>query len=165
VGKPILELSEVVLRGPSPFSEGVREMIAAYVSGLNDCKFCWAVHSATAERMGVTPARIPDPAQQLDASAIDARMIPVLEFARKLTRDPSSLTETDGQSVLAAGWDHVALFHLVCITALLNFMNRFVEGLRIEATDAQTAKAAQQLSQSGYAPLLRTIARSMSPPD
>jgi hypothetical protein len=32
--KPLGELTEVAMRGPSPFTQGQRELIAAYVSGL-----------------------------------------------------------------------------------------------------------------------------------
>ena len=39
-GKPLYELAQVLLRGESPLSEAERELIAAYVSHLNDCMFC-----------------------------------------------------------------------------------------------------------------------------
>ena len=38
--KPLGELTEVAMRGPSPFMQGQRELIAAYVSGLNAYKYC-----------------------------------------------------------------------------------------------------------------------------
>lgn len=47
--RPLLEYHQVLLRGPSPFSEAERELIAAYVSGLNACQHCHGVHTATAE--------------------------------------------------------------------------------------------------------------------
>ena len=56
--KPLLEFHEVLLRGASPFTEGERELIAAYVSGLNGCRYCHAVHTATAERLGIAPGAI-----------------------------------------------------------------------------------------------------------
>ena len=45
---PLRELAEVLLRGPHPLTPGERELIAAYVSGLNECRFCCASHSAFA---------------------------------------------------------------------------------------------------------------------
>jgi alkylhydroperoxidase family enzyme len=36
-----------ILRGPSPLSAAERELIAAYVSGLNACTYCHGVHAAT----------------------------------------------------------------------------------------------------------------------
>ena len=50
---PLIEFHEVLLRGPSPFTATERELIAAYVSGLNGCEYCHGVHTATAEHMGV----------------------------------------------------------------------------------------------------------------
>ncbi|MEE8545494.1 MAG: carboxymuconolactone decarboxylase family protein, partial [Alphaproteobacteria bacterium] len=40
--------AEAVMRGPCQLSEGERELIAAYVSGLNACTYCLGVHAATA---------------------------------------------------------------------------------------------------------------------
>src|SRR5216684_8369731 len=54
VARPLLEYHEVVLRGESPFSAAERELIAAYVSGLNDCNYCHAVHSQTAVALGIS---------------------------------------------------------------------------------------------------------------
>ena len=50
--KLLIEFHEALLRGPSPFSEAERELIAAYVSALNRCRYCQGVHTATAERLG-----------------------------------------------------------------------------------------------------------------
>jgi alkylhydroperoxidase family enzyme len=47
-GRPLSELAEVLLRGPSTLTRGERELIAAYVSALNDCRYCSASHSACA---------------------------------------------------------------------------------------------------------------------
>jgi hypothetical protein len=71
-------------------------------------------------------------------------MKPIFDLARKLTRDPSTISGHDVRSMITAGWNNVALFHIVCIVSLLNFMNHFVEGLRIEASKRQTGKAAEQ---------------------
>src|SRR5580765_5283608 len=47
-GKPLCELAEVLLRGPSPLSSGERELIAAWVSHLNGFMFCMNSHAAAA---------------------------------------------------------------------------------------------------------------------
>ena len=46
--KPLNELADVLLRGPSTLSPGERELIATYVSSENDCFFCQTVHGAVA---------------------------------------------------------------------------------------------------------------------
>ena len=47
-GKPLYDLAQVLLRGPSPLSEAERELIAAHVSHRNDCMFCRNSHAAAA---------------------------------------------------------------------------------------------------------------------
>ena len=38
-GAPFSELTQQVMRGPSPWSVGERELFAAFVSRLNECVF------------------------------------------------------------------------------------------------------------------------------
>ena len=45
--------AERLMRGPSPFSPGEREMIAAYVSGVNSCRYCHGTHSLVALGFGI----------------------------------------------------------------------------------------------------------------
>src|ERR1700680_5071707 len=48
--KPIRELTQVLLRGPSTLTEGERELIATVVSSRNECRFCTAAHTAVQNR-------------------------------------------------------------------------------------------------------------------
>ena len=45
---PLNALAEVLLRDDNTLSRGDRELIAAYVSSLNDCFFCETSHSTFA---------------------------------------------------------------------------------------------------------------------
>src|SRR5262245_51998048 len=47
-GRVLSELAEVLLRSPHSLTRGERELIAAYVSVLTECKFCCGSHSAFA---------------------------------------------------------------------------------------------------------------------
>src|SRR5215467_9298405 len=48
-GAPIRDLTQVLMRGPSSLTEAERELIATIVSHGNECKFCTAAHTATAD--------------------------------------------------------------------------------------------------------------------
>src|SRR5438874_4692727 len=52
--RPLNQLAEVLLRGDSTLTRGERELIAAYVSSLNQCLFCSSSHAAFAA------AQLPD---------------------------------------------------------------------------------------------------------
>ena len=49
-GARMKEFTHEAMRGPSAWSVGDRELIAAYVSKVNECAFCVGAHSATATR-------------------------------------------------------------------------------------------------------------------
>jgi len=141
--RPLLEYHEVLLRGESPFSAAERELIAAYVSGLNNCNYCRAVHSQTANAI----------LEILSGSGlehVDHKMRPVLAFVRKLTRSPSKITAADVDPIFVAGWDDRALHDATAICALFNLMNRLVNGLGVEAPESYTKLAAHRLALGGY---------------
>ena len=45
-GKYLYDLVQILLRGVSPLSPAERELIAAFVSSLNECSFCCNSHAA-----------------------------------------------------------------------------------------------------------------------
>ena len=154
---PLIEFHEVLLRGPSPFTATERELIAAYVSGLNRCEFCHGVHTATAERMGVEAGLLPRIVRDGELTGVAPKLRPVLALARKLTLSPDSVTKADADALSAAGWDDAALYYAVAVTALFNFMNRLVEGLGIELEPSYIGPASQRLAERGYLPLLEMM--------
>ena len=145
---PLIQFHEALLRGPSPFTEGERELIATYVSGLNHCRYRHGVHSATAELLGIKRGLV-DSRIDIDGAAVDPKMRPVLHYARKLTQRPSSPTQADADAIFAAGWEESALYYTVAVTALFNFMNRLVEGMGIEARCKLRQAGIRTLSQAG----------------
>jgi uncharacterized peroxidase-related enzyme len=157
--KPLIEFHEALLRGPSPFSEMERELIAAYVSGLNHCCYCHGVHTAVAERLGAPAGIASRLVESFDLAAAPEKLRPVLRYAQKLTRDPAGITHADAQAIFAAGWNETALYHTVAVTALFNLMNRLVEGLGIALDPAYAQGAAQRLADRGYSSLLALISR------
>ena len=158
--RPLLDYHEIVMRGPSPFTVAQRELIAAYVSGVNDCAYCHGVHTATAEACGVPAGLVPAAVDDLDAADVAAELRPVLRYVGKLTRTPGELTKADADEVLAAGWDERALHHAVLVCALFNFMNRLVNGLGISAGDDYFRMSGQRLVEVGYAGLNTLLGES-----
>jgi AhpD family alkylhydroperoxidase len=88
--RPLIEFHEALLRGSSPFTAAERELIAAYVSGLNRCHYCHGVHTATAELMGVEAGLLPRIVQDENLGGVTAKLHPVLALARKLTLSPEA---------------------------------------------------------------------------
>src|SRR5208282_5341721 len=82
--RPLGEFTEAAMRGPSPFTQGQRELIAAYVSGLNACVYCHGAHVGVAEACGVAPDLITAVLNDIETAPVEARMKPILRYVRKL---------------------------------------------------------------------------------
>jgi uncharacterized peroxidase-related enzyme len=142
-----------VMRGPSALSQGERELIAAYVSGLNACRYCVGVHEATAAAFGVAPGLLASLLDDPHVAAAPPAMRPVLNLARKLTLEQSRTTAADVEAVLDEGWDERAAHDAINVVALFNFMNRYVYGHGLSLSDDALAERGRRLMSEGYEPL------------
>lgn len=125
---PLMIFFESILRTEGELSVGERELIAAYVSGLNACTFCYSSHRVYSEIFGQPRGLVNSLLASIENAPVDARMRPILRYVRKLNALPSKLIPTDARAVLDAGWTERALFEAVQVTAAFNLMNRIVEG-------------------------------------
>jgi uncharacterized peroxidase-related enzyme len=144
---PLVDYHQVVLRAPSELTVGERELIAAFVSGLNSCRYCRGVHEAVAERFGVAHGVLTALLEDIATAPVRDALKPLFAYVRKLTETPSRMTAADAEAVLAAGWQERTLYDAVSVCALFNLMNRIVEGVGVRAPDENYfAVAARRLS-------------------
>lgn len=130
--EPLLDFHDVVLRGESPLSIGERELIAAYVSALNQCHFCYNAHRVYAESYGFAPEVCPALIDDFASAPIADRLRPVLAYAGKLTLTPAQVAAADVDAILAAGWDERSVADANKVTALFNYMNRVILGMGVD---------------------------------
>jgi uncharacterized peroxidase-related enzyme len=156
-GRPLVEYHEALLRGDSPFTVAQREMMAAYVSGVNACRYCHGAHAAAAKQFGVSEqtigALLADPA----TADIDPKLLPVLRYLRKLTLSPTAMTQADADAVYAAGWSERALYDAIQICCLYNFMNRFVEGIGLTPIPEQFDMEGKLIKEGSYKGMLEAF--------
>lgn len=153
----LLDYHQVLLRGPSPLTVAERELVAAYVSGLNACRYCHGVHTATAEAFGIPAGTLAALVDDMDTAPVEDRIRPLLRYVGKLTLTPSRMTPGDAEAVFAAGWDERALHDAVSVCALFNLMNRLVEGLGVTADEDYFPVSARRLAGGGYVGLKALI--------
>jgi uncharacterized peroxidase-related enzyme len=138
------------MRGPSPLSPGERELIAAYVSGVNSCRYCYGLHSLVARGFGIDESVFKSLMDDIDLAPVDARLKPILRYVRKLTETPSRMTQADADAVYQADWSDEAFLHVIAVCAYFNNMNRLVEGTGIVGTAEGYARGAERLIAHGY---------------
>lgn len=125
-------------------------MLAGYVSSLNRCAFCEALHTEVAVKYGYDHQLIQQLALDLADADVTERLKPVFRYVRKLTLLPGQVNQADVTAIYEAGWDDTAVSHC----ASFSFMNRWVEGSGIQADPAVVWRAGEMLYRKGYAAVI-----------
>jgi len=151
----LVKNNQYVMRGPSPLDAGQREIIAAYVSALNSCRYCIGSHTETARAFGMPENTINALVEDIDTAPVAENLKPILKFVRKLTLTPTRMTDADSKAIYDAGWDENALFSATTVCCMFNFMNRLVEGTGLAASEEQAIGTARILHEQGYENILQ----------
>jgi len=147
----LAELTVILMRtGECEFSSKQRELIAAYVSGVNSCTYCFNTHKATAEAFGVDENLLAEMLDDLDCSAIEEKLKPVLRYVRKLTETPSRMVQADADAIFDAGWNEDSFHFATMICGLFNFMNRLMDGYGVKNTAEFRIDRGRALAKTGY---------------
>lgn len=152
--KPLMDLAEVLLRGDNSLSRGERELIAAYVSSLNECRFCQASHSAFAAcqlegGMSIVEAVTRDVA----TAEVSPKLRALLVIAGKVQQGGLSVTDDDVAAARLHGATDVEIHDAVLIAAAFCMYNRYVDGLATWAPSdpAVYEQIAALMVEQGYA--------------
>jgi len=124
----LMQFVDGVLRSEGELSIGERELIGAYVSGLNACRFCQRSHMIYAGLFGIDEGIIEGLLKDIETSAVRQPLKPILHYVKKLNTLPVQITNQDAQAGYRAGWNEAALFEAIEVCAVFNLMNRIVEG-------------------------------------
>lgn len=164
VYRHMLSFTNNVMRGPSELSKEERELIAAYVSVLNQCSFCMDAHTSIAVDFGMDPNWLKALADDPQSADIDNKLKPVLELARKVTLESARITQADIDSVAKAGWDYKTAHDTIAVASIFNFHNRMVNAHGIPGIPVEKRrKATWFLVRLNYSPpFMNTMLRIVS---
>jgi uncharacterized peroxidase-related enzyme len=149
--EPWAQMSEALMNGPSPLSQGERELILAYASGVCGCEFVQVAHSEVAYAWGIDRGLVEELLVEPDTAAVEPRLKVLLDFVRKLAASPTAMAQADIDAVLQAGWSEHALHDAVAVTARAVFMHRLIAayGFTPMAREAAARKAKKRI-ELGY---------------
>lgn len=139
-----------VLRTPATISPGMRELVAAYTSRLNNCAFCTRAHEAAAWELLEDEALVRSVLADLEASPLAEKDKALLRFVEKLTRDSAAVTAGDMTPLRALGWDDEAIYYTITTCALFNFYNRWISGSGVPAMSEEMHRWQGKLIAKGY---------------
>lgn len=129
--KPLNELAETLLHSEdNSLSRGEREMIAAYVSSLNDCSFCQHVHGAMAQHYFQCDTQFIDIIKQdYESAAISNKLKSLLSIAGSVQKGGKHVTEQQIENARRRGATDREIHDTVLIAAAFCMFNRYVDGL------------------------------------
>lgn len=157
--RPWSEMSELLMNGPSPLSQGERELLASFVAGVADCRFVRVAHTEVAHAWGVEEGLVDAAIDDLAGAPLEPRLAALLGFVRALVLRPAELTRDDVDPVFEAGWDERALHDAIFITARIRFMQCLVEGHGlVPMTEAKAKERAAKRVELGYVGLYPELA-------
>lgn len=129
--RPLNALAEILLRSEeNSLGKGERELIAAYVSHLNDCFFCQNVHGAMAGfYMQCDIQKIDDINADINASQLSEKMKCLLVIAGSVQKGGKHVTAGQVETAKANGATDKEIHDTVLIAAAFCMFNRYVDGL------------------------------------
>jgi uncharacterized peroxidase-related enzyme len=156
---PLLALAEAMLHSEetlngNSLTRGERELIASYVSRLNNCGYCEATHSAFAavqleDDWALVEAVKNDPA----TAPISPKLRTLLALAAKVQADGRGVEDADIRAARESGANDLEIHDTVLIAAAFCMYNRYVDGLATwtPSNDAKTFEPrARVVAEDGY---------------
>ena len=128
--KPMRELVETLLRGPSTLTSGEREIIATFVSARNECNFCRDSHrAAAAHNMDGDYAVVDAVRADYRNAPVSGKLKALLNIAGRVQQDGKLVTTADIDHARGHGATDLEIHDTVLIAAAFSMFNRYVDGL------------------------------------
>ena len=144
------------MRGPSEWSEGERELMGAFVSRLNTCRFCVGIHQGITTLMG--GAEYVERLDNWSEAELDPRIKATFHLLEKLTSAPEDVAAPDIARVRTAGLSDDAITDAIYVSFLFATINRIANALDFDwESDADRLKLA-----AGFNRIVTTCASSYS---
>jgi uncharacterized peroxidase-related enzyme len=157
--KPLNELVEVLLHQPNSLTPGERELIATYVSSLNDCYYCQTIHGAiAAASLNGDEELVKRVKADFQYADISDKLKALLVIASKVQKGGKHVTADDIAEARSVGATDLEIHDTVLIAAAFCMYNRYVDGLATTQPhdDAMYRERGKKVAQDGYVAVSKT---------
>jgi uncharacterized peroxidase-related enzyme len=149
-GAPMKGFTHLAMRGPSAWSVGDRELMAAFVSKMNACAFCIGAHTATAAMAYQDEAKVQAVLADLETAPIEEPLRATLRLLGKLTRE-HAVNADDMRAVLSAGVSREQIEDALAVCFAFNTTDRLADAFGFFVPGHKGFEAgAKFLLQRGY---------------
>ena len=149
-GKPMAKVTQQAMRGPSAWSVGDRELMAAFIARTNQCEFCTKAHAAVAQRAYGDGKSVSAALSDLNAANLAEPLHATTLMLGKLTRE-HTVNADDIRAVLAAGASRQQIEDALAVCFSFNVIGRLADAFGFAVPDSEAFEAgAKYLLARGY---------------
>ena len=129
------KLYNSLMLGESGLTKLEREMIAVTVSSENHCFYCLVAHGSAVRELSDDPQLGERIAANFRSAELPDKQLELLNFTKKLTRDPSEMSESDRTKLREVGYTDRDIWDISAIVGLINMTNRLASATEMEPND------------------------------
>jgi uncharacterized peroxidase-related enzyme len=149
-GAQLKKVTHEAMRGPSRWSVADRELMAAFVSKLNQCEYCIKAHAAVAAAAYRDETKVSEALAEFETAAIDEPLRATLRMLAKLSRE-QRVSADELRELLAIGVSREQAEDALAVAFAFNTMNRLADTFGFFVPDqAGFESGAKYLLARGY---------------
>ena len=149
-GKAMASWTDQTMRGPSNWSVGERELLAAMVAKWNVCSFCVTAHGAMAA-LELGDPFVNTALQNPGKINPSGKLKQILVLLEKLVKTPESLSTMDIKRIMDQGINRKELEDAMAVTAVFSITVRCANAFDFAQLDKEDAiRMAKQMLARGY---------------
>ena len=126
------KLYNALMLGESGLTKLEREMIAVTVSSENHCFYCLVAHGSAVRELSNDPQLGERIAANFRSAELPKKQEELLNFTKKLTKDPSEIGENDRKKLRDVGYTDRDIWDIGAIVGLFNMTNRLASATEME---------------------------------
>ena len=153
IADPLLALMTIVMRTDEGLSKGERELIATYMSNLNNCYNCHQIHGEVAQCFFQdSPGLIIAVKTNFLEADLSERQKVILSIAGQVQQSGKNVTDQLIAEAKSLGISDLEIHDTVLISAMFCFFNRYIDGLGIvsEDTPESFGERGRKIAEFGY---------------
>jgi len=126
------KLYNALMLGESGLTKLEREMVAVTVSSENHCFYCLVAHGSAVRELSNDPQLGERIAANFRSAELPKKQEELLNFTKKLTKDPSEICENDRKKLRNVGYKDRDIWDISAIVGLFNMTNRLASATEME---------------------------------
>jgi uncharacterized peroxidase-related enzyme len=146
----LVRFTEEVMRGPSPLSPGMRELIGTFISSRNQCCFCKCAHAPVAAHL-LGQDLVDEVLKDFETSRLDSRHKELFRYLARLAENPAQINAVDIHRLKQVGWTEEAIYDALTVAAVFKFYNTWNNGAGVQEMEtADYLHSGNRLINVGY---------------